>query len=525
MAGARIAGAPARTSRSEPVGLVGSAVVDDPDAMWKPGYDGPPPVADHVPEQAADLPPGRDDSDVAALRAHSRRRWFGIVALAVVLVAGVVVLDPLNLGDEAGPNDASDGIQSGSPDPSVFGGPAARRLPRGAATLWSVDVAVAGDHWVDVVRRDLVVAAVVEPTGASLDANDPDDSDPPVTTVVAFDAVSGERRWSMQVPARPQEVTVVGAVDDVLVLEQPGAVGPTLTGVDVTTGVTRWSADAAPNAGHVGLEGTPFVARLPVPPDRFVSLIDVGSGRDVGTIVSDSTSGGRPGGWFTDRRGTWYVVDDAEIVGYDLTSEFGEPTIVGSVGVDSASPIVVGDRIVVIDDDGSIAFVDAGASGPVTVSDAVPAPAGSLTPVSSSNFVVTAPGTIAGVAVGGDAVTVVWSRSRGALADDHPIEDGTLVQVATRGGAAMELVDGLTGETVEQLTMASGALQALVVAGDGFVALRSAQLGTRLAGIDLDGTERWSILGSQPVVVGDRIMVRATLTDERLRITTYGDAD
>ena len=50
----------------------------------------------------------------------------------------------------------------------------------------------------------------------------------------------------------------------------------------------------------------------------------------------------------------------------------------------------------------------------------------------------------------------------------------------------MELVDGLTGRTVENLAIVPGALQALVVAGDGIVVLRPAVLGTRLVAIGFD---------------------------------------
>jgi hypothetical protein len=89
----------------------------------------------------------------------------------------------------------------------------------------------------------------------------------------------------------------------------------------------------------------------------------------------------------------------------------------------------------------------------------------------------------------------------------------------------MELVDGLTGDTVENLTMVPGALQALVVAGDGIVVLRPAVLGTRLVAVGFDGIERWSILGSEPVVVGDRIVARATSIDGLLRISAYGDVE
>jgi hypothetical protein len=171
---------------------------------------------------------------------------------------------------------------------------------------------------------------------------------------------------------------------------------------------------------------------------------------------------------------------------------------------------------------GEVAAIDALSADSLIPDSLIP---DSLIPVSGSNFVTTAPGSISGVVVEGDTQRVVWSRSDGAVVDQHPIDGGTLLQVATRGGAGMELVDGLTGRTVENLAIVPGALQALVVAGDGIVVLRPAVLGTRLVAIGFDGTERWSILGSEPVVVGDRIVARATSVDGQLRIIAYGDAE
>ena len=218
----------------------------------------------------------------------------------------------------------------------------------------------------------------------------------------------------------------------------------------------------------------------------------------------------------------------------DLASDIGAATTVGELDAGTVTPVVVGDRLVAVDDAGAIVLVGDDGPRPASGSTDVPAPVRSLTPVSDSSFVVTAPGSIAGVAVEGDAVTVAWRRDGGAEVGYHPVVGGTLLQVATRGGAAMALVDGRTGDTVEQLVMVPGALQALEVAGDGYVALRTATLGTRIAGVDLDGTERWSILGPEPVVVGDRVVVRATSTSDTvggpaapsaLRLTAFGDAE
>jgi hypothetical protein len=533
-------------------------VVNDPDAIWKPGYDGPPPIPGATRERAdAHRPadayrPARADSaehDEPARIVRPRRRRHVVVVpgLALVMAAAFVVLDPLGSRDASSADDAADASDEdrradegaavdGSvpvierPDVSVFGGPAARRLPGDGATLWSVDIGHDGDHWVEVIRRDLVLVAVAGPSGPSVDA---DATVPSVTTIVALDAPTGEQRWTLPIVGHLRDVSVIGAVDDVLVLEQPGEVGPSVTGVDVATGQTLWSADAAPSGGHVGLIGTPFIAGLPSSPDRFVSLIEATSGRDVGTIVSNPAAPGHPGGWSTDGRGTWWVIDDdGVVVGYDLSVGFGEASVVGRVDDVSRPHIVVDGRVAGVDDAGSITIDEADAS---TVEAEVPVQIRSLTPVSDSTFVVSAPGSIAGVDVQGDVVDVSWSRREGVVMDHHPVVGGSIIQLATRGGAAMELVDGLTGEAIEHLTMMPGVLQALVVAGDGAVVLRTSDFGRRLAGIGLDGTERWSVPGSAPVVIGDRIAVRVT-SDEmvdadaatsmrQLRITAYGDAD
>ncbi len=497
-------------------------MVDDHDEIWKPGYDGPPPApslpVDRLDEQPVEQPPDQSDD-------HTTRRWLGavpaaaIVAVVVVIVVvavALVVLDPFTARAPGGDADDVTPAVVGPPDRSVFAGSEDRRLPRTATERWTVDIDEVGDHWVEVVGRELVVAAVERPGAAGSEESE--------TALLAFDALTGEQRWTLPQSAGPSEVAVVGSVGDLLVVEQSGEPGPIVTGVDMSTGEIRWSTDAQPNDGHVGLVGTRFVARLPSSPDEFVVLIDASSGTEVGEIASDPDADGRPGGWITDGRGAWYSIVDGELLAFDLTSEFASPTTVGELEVGPVTPVVVGDRVVAVDDTGSVVLI--GPDGRRSATDAsVPSPARSLTPVSDSEFVVTAPGSVAGVAVDGDDAAVAWQRDGGAEVGFHPIEGGALLQVATRGGAAMQLVDASSGDTVEQLVMVPGALQALAVAGDGFVVLRTATLGTRVAGVDLDGTERWSILGPEPVLVGDRVVVRATSDAAGLRLTTYGDAD
>jgi hypothetical protein len=274
--------------------------VDDPDAIWKPGYEGPVPIVGSVADVVEESSPQPPDRESPARRSRRRRWWwFGAVVVVVTLVAVVVAVDPLGTGDVP----ASEG-------------PGDRRLPQSVTELWSVDIGDIGDHWVEVIGRDLVIAAVATIPPVATTSS--------VTTLLAFDALTGEQRWAFPIDARPDEVAVAGAVGDVLLVEQP-VEQPTVIGIDMATGET-------------------------LPPAELTADI----------AISESTD----------------------------------------------EPVSVGSRIA----------------------------------VSGSNFVITAPGSISGVVVEGD-------------------------------------------------------------------------------------TERWSILGSGPVVVGDRIVARATSTDGQLRISAYGDAD
>ena len=46
----------------------------------------------------------------------------------------------------------------------MFGGPEDRRLPRTATELWTVDLDDVGEHWVEVIGRQLVLVAAERPT-------------------------------------------------------------------------------------------------------------------------------------------------------------------------------------------------------------------------------------------------------------------------------------------------------------------------------------------------------------------------
>jgi hypothetical protein len=62
--------------------------------------------------------------------------------------------------------------------------------------------------------------------------------------------------------------------------------------------------------------------------------------------------------------------------------------------------------------------------------------------------------------------------------------------------------------------MTSGVFDRLVVAGNGILTKKVAPDGTRLAGLDLDGREMWSIRDVASASVGDRLIVTTTRLDD-----------
>ncbi len=502
----------------------------------------------------------RGDGQRTGREPSGARSAVGVVA-AIAAVATLVILDPLGIRDETSrgadpvdsaaattqpdavdragadeePSDAALPVMASS-DPTVFAGLAGRRLPAGATMLWSLDLRSDGEHRVEIVR-DEVVLAMLESPGEMAG-----------TTALALDAASGDRRWTYASSVRPRDLTVIGSIDDIVIVEERVADGSTVVGLDLATGRPRWRSGTVANRGHVGLTGTSLIARVPPTSDRPASLIDAATGRAVGALPAADGGPGLPDGWSTDGRGTWYTAVEGDLVEYRLADGFAGGTRVATVS-DAVPPAVIDGLIVTVDEAGALAVVAPGDAaqddtaqddaeqgdesrrpGPGESVAGLPAPVQSVIPVSGSDVVVTAPGSFSGVTIVGDSVDVRWTRDDGVVVRTFPVAGGALLQVATRGGASMQLVDGVTGRTLEHLTMAPGALQALVVAGDGFLALRTSDFGVLLSALDLDGSERWSLSGSTPLAVGEGLVVRATPVndagaEQALRVTAFGELD
>ena len=72
--------------------------------------------------------------------------------------------------------------------------------------------------------------------------------------------------------------------------------------------------------------------------------------------------------------------------------------------------------------------------------------------------------------------------------------------------------------------MTPGQLASLQVTGNGLLVRKSGADGARLAGLDLDGNEIWSITDVTAASVGDRVIVTTTtLDDGSIRLDAVGD--
>jgi len=116
-----------------------------------------------------------------------------------------------------------------------------------------------------------------------------------------------------------------------------------------------------------------------------------------------------------------------------------------------------------------------------------------------------------------------WKRD-GVVTAMYPTERGFLVQAASEGGAAQTIYDGRTGDDVVALTMTPGLFDWLVVTGNGILTKKTSSDGARLAGLDLDGDEIWSIRDVTAASVGDRLIVTTTrLDDGSVRLDAVGE--
>ncbi|WP_420451575.1 hypothetical protein [Ilumatobacter sp.] len=412
------------------------------------------------------------------------------VTLAWAAAAGVAaVADARPDGTMAGAGAAS----SGSATPGAggglvgrgFAGADPRRLPADVEQRWERDLGPSGPAaFVEVVGDRVVIAR-----GAA------DDAESTVVTAVGLGTGAVLWEWTAAAPAR--QVDALAGGRGVLVV----AVAGQLIGLDAATGRSRWTL--LPDSGVVTsdvrlLAGTDFVA-IPTPGGRAaVAPIDTG-------LIAGAFDGPTIG---TDHAGSWFVRRGSEIVRYDLTGGWS-PAEVVAADVDGDAVAAVTGGVVSSGPDGWASTIDslmrpARPVAATTVGD-VPT-ANALVSTADRSFVAAGPGVVVGASIEGAVVTAGWSRV-GVLMSTHPTVRGSLVMVSSRGGRALTLHDGRTGDTVAALTLTPGALDSLQIVGNGLLTKRTSSTGARLAAVDLDGAEVWSLVDVDAVAVGDGVVV------------------
>lgn len=558
-----------------------TGAVDDPgDEIWRPGYDGPRPVSgpislatepepqatragekdpisnrtvvdgEPVPGTRGEPAPGTTGEPAPGTRTtgmqtapsssgpspwwggrFSSVRPIGPVVGALVVVAGIVIAAVVTSNGNDGSADSNadagiDGIAEGDGSDRVvtapqavlpdlvaasgvpFAGADPKRLPDTLDPIWS-SVIAAGDTddvWVEVVDRRTALVAFGE------DAISRGGS----STLQVLDAETGEQRWTNELEVPLRSASFVAATPDSIAL----VVGGTLTGLDSATGETVWRFERIPGMldGDVGrLAGTELLA-IGLS-DGSSTLVDIDSGDAAGRLDGPTIG--------TDQLGRWYVRRGNDIVEYDLADGFSEPTLLAA---DVGDPLVavVGRDVIASGPDGWTASYESDEWIPkerdvLEGADDLPSATGIL-PMIGSTFVVTGAGEVAGAVLGDRTLRSGWMRD-GIATATYPTERGFLVFVVSQGGAVQSIVDGRTGDIVDTLTMTPGFLESLAITGNGILTKKTFSDGGRLAGLDLDGVEMWSITDVTTASVGDRMIVTTTrLDDGSIRLAAIGEA-
>lgn|GEM_PF-4602410 len=556
------------------------AEVAERDDIWRPDYDGPPPVSGSVafaprvveetagstgrdavhlateaggtvgPVGGADAerrfdreanPPagatfdGRPDGHSDHAMVGSSRRWsveqvVAIVAVLAMSIAAVaVVLGDSGLASRAA-SDAGDvgeitSRTSLSGFATPFDGADFRSLPTAVEPLWrtqfpplSVDGGQNGITWIEAVDSDHVVIGMGDSRSESS------------SVVRVVDARTGELLWTQQFESRIDWVDVVAAIDDVLVLSAEGSV----SAYALADGSLRWGYallefDGVP-ATIERLAGTDYLLLTGAGPSRSLGVVDPRDGRSVSSFEGELLG--------SDGTGRWYVRRGDKIKFLD----FNDP--IGGIADFGLAATVDGDRTdfaAIVDRRLVVGLDDELAHGPLTDSRGRLAQSGGFTPLLSQGdapagvpivqtvfplggptFAAAGGGVVTGAEFVGDDVEFGWSRD-GVVASSYPTRRGNMLLLSTNGGAGQTLVDGRTGDTITTITMTTGALDVFDVVGDGVVVRRPTRDGTSIVGLDLDGEVVWSLDGAGPVSVGDGIVLRPeVLPNGSFTVTAFG---
>ncbi len=533
-------------------------MVGDPDdvndEIWRPNYQGPAPLSLPIrlppaTEPGPPRPPAheRRSPDLAELRTvpetdlvprqfdpgpgsgvNGRWRWpsvrtvVGIIAVGAISIAGGVMAtdsggepaDPtsapaVTVDDVVGPPTVERyelpdvAATNGAP----FAGADPKRLPDTLDPIWSrlVPATESDDAWVEVIDRRFALVATGHDqtllTGSSV--------------LQSLDAETGVTRWSTSFAVPPRSVAFVATNANSVALLVDG----TLTGIDSATGEAMWdfeSVRALFESDVERLDGTDLLAIGS--PDGTSTLVDMATGDTVGRLEGPTIT--------TDHLGRWYVRRGDDIVRYDLGDGFREPTAV-ALGFPDPVVSVVGRDVLASGPEGWTASIASderiGSERAVLeVADEFPT-AAAILPMLGTTFLVAGAGAIVGADLDGQEVRFAWKRN-GTVTAMYPTERGFLVHAASQGGADQTIFDGRNGNAVVTLTMTPGLFDSLVVTGNGILTKTTSSDGPRLAGLDLDGDEMWSIRDVTAASVGDRLIVTTTrLHDGSIRLDAIGE--
>jgi len=515
------------------------------DEIWRPGYVGPAPVSGETSFARATSP------DTVS-EAVDKRPWRLVASLLVVgafTVAAVVAVgarspgvDPRTVVEDTPPIDVidDDRLEFASSEPTAladseplqlvdepaapFVGADPRRLPSAVVPLWTTELAplvadggANATTWAQAVDSRYIIVGVGDARSLTGPA-----------AVHVLDASTGDRAWVMQVETRIDNVEFVAAIGDALVL----TVGTEIVALDLQGGSQLWSREL-PDVGGVPerifrLQGTDLLGLIGPDLEGRIDVVDPITGTVAGEMIGDVLG--------TDGQGRWYVLRGDKLLEFDLRADDVTTELVGAVDAERSRPTVVVGGSLVSSVDGRLALgrlaIDgeqvAGPGGFTPLSTDFGTPGSLLlvsgfVPLGGGGFAIVGGGKVSGAEVLDATVRFAWQR-RGAVTATYPTDRGVVLLLGTDGGAAQTLVDGASGNTIAGLTMSPGLFDALDVVGNGIVTRRTSSDGTRIAGLDLDGTELWALEGSTPVSVGDGVVVRSTpQPDGSFSVTAYGE--
>ena len=540
-------------------------MADDPDALWRPGFDGtysrtPDTVPDTEPDTGTSTAPAKSapataetqpalahrtsTSDVeialsdpdAGIDAESetqtrtspappgrlggkrRRIQAAALLIGVALVAGVVIVAQRN----AEPDRATFEPAAGADD---------RRLPTTAARLWSTTVAAVeqfdadgtsgsgpaggGDARVGLRQflvdgRSWVVAILPAADDSSI--------------AVGLDPVTGDERWRRSFDFEARAVNLLGVLADVAVIEQNDVSDRRLIGLDTATGDIAWELPTRDNGVHVILSGTNVVTRVSFTGNPRLTFIDPETGEEPARVS------GRLIG--TDLAGTWFVEDGRRVSKIDLTDGVTEAVLVLEQPDGPVGPTAVVDgRVIVLDDDGTIAEALAGRTELV----ALVATGGelpdivSLVPSGGPTMLAIGEGRVLGITIVDDRAEIQWD-DQASVRVVNVTDRGMVIAVSDGSlgfvdGADLVVIEPVTGERLANAGPAPGTDDLPRILGDGFVVTNDAQLGLERIGYDLVGTEQWRLASNDPIQFGDRVMVTVSSGADGYTFTGFGDKE